>query len=95
MADRSLSFWLIAGSIFALYNGLRLGRWQDLASWTRFHVTIELVAGACLLLAGIVLLVAQSPGRPLIVVSTLALAVLGVNLIAGTLLGTIPCTGGS
>ena len=94
MAGGRLSFWLIAGSIYALYNGLHWSRWQDLAPWTRVHSLIDVCTGLVMLLGGLALMLVRSPWRPAILSGTLAPAVLGVSLIAGTGLGTIPCTGG-
>ena len=95
MRDWRLVFWLIAASVYALFTGFHWGRWQDLALWTRVHASIEVSTGLWMLLGGVFLVAAHSPWRALILITALAPAVLGVSLIAGTLLGTIPCTGGS
>ncbi len=95
MRDWRLSFWLIAASVYALYNGFTWGRWQDLALWTRVHASIDVVAGLSMLLGGIVLVAMRSPLRAPVAIGAVASGVLDVSLTAGTLLGTIPCTGQS
>jgi len=93
MRDWRLSFWLIAGSIYALYSGLHWGAWQDLGYWTRVHVTIDVCAGMAMLLGGVILLAQRKPWRGLVLFAAASAALLGVSLIAGGWFGTIPCAG--
>ena len=93
MRDWRIAVWLLAGSIYGLYNGLHWSRWQDLALWTRVHASIQGVTGVVMLLGAVAWLGAPGSWRPLILISAAAPAVLGLSLIAGTLSGTLPCTG--
>lgn len=95
MRDWTLPFWLAAAGVYALYTGFTWGRWQDLAIWTRVHVSIDVGTGVSMLLGAAGLLAARSGLRTAALISGSAAALLGVSLIAGALLGTIPCTGGS
>ena len=96
MRNWSLPFWLAAAGVYALYSAFTWGRWQDLALWTRVHVSIDVGTGISMLLGAAGLLLAARNGfRTAALLSGSAAAVLGVSLIAGALLGTIPCTGGS
>ncbi|PYT31742.1 MAG: hypothetical protein DMG57_04055 [Acidobacteria bacterium] len=94
MRDWRLSFWLVVASIYALSNGLGdWDRWQDLAFWTRLHASIDVGTGLSMLLGAIGLMVARGGLRTVVLINAAAPALLGVSLIAGALLGTIPCTG--
>jgi hypothetical protein len=94
MGDWRLSFWLAVAGIGAIYNGVGdWGRWQDLAFWTRFHASIDFGTGLSMLLGAIGLMAVRSGARTVAMVSAAAAALLGASLIAGSLLGTIPCTG--
>jgi len=95
MRDWRLSFWLIAGSIYAVSTGLGWGRWQDLALWTRVHSSIDVATGLCMMLGGVSMILARRYVRSLIVIGAVAPALLGISLIAGTCFSTIPCTAGS
>jgi len=96
MRDWRVPFWLAVAGIYALYSAFTFGRWQNLTLWTRVHVSIDAGAGLSMLLgAAGLMLVARGGLRPVSAVSAFAAALLGVSLIAGALLGTIPCTGGS
>ena len=96
MRDWSLPFWLAIAGVYALYGAFSWGRWQNLALWTRVHVSIDAGTGILMLLGGAGLLLAARSGlRTVVLLSGSAAALLGVSLIAGALLGTIPCTGGS
>ncbi len=94
MGDWRVSFWLAVAGFFGIYNGVDdWGRWHDLAFWTRFHDSIDLGSGLSMLLGAIGLMVVRSGSRTLVLISAAAAALLGASLIAGALLGTIPCTG--
>jgi len=96
MRNWSLPFWLAIAGVYALYTGFTWGRWQDLALWTRVHVSIDVGTGVSMLLGAAGLLLAARSGlRTAALIGGSAAALLGVSLIAGALLGTIPCTGGS
>ena len=96
MRDLRVPFWLAAAGIYALWTGFTWGRWGDLALWTRVHVSIDAGTGVCMLLGAAGLIWAAQGGlRPVALISGSAAALLGVSLIAGALLGTIPCTGAS
>ena len=95
MRDLRLSLWLLAASVYALYNGFDWGHWRDLALWTRIHASIDVITGLCMLSAGGIWILSHNPWRPLIYVGIAAPSLLGISLIAGTMLGTIPCTGSS
>jgi hypothetical protein len=96
MRDWSVPFWLAAAGVYALYSASRWGRWQDLALWTRVHASINIGTGISMLLGAAGLLLAARAGlRAAALIGGSAAALLGVSLIAGALLGTIPCTGGS
>jgi len=96
MRDWSLPFWLAAAGVYALYSAFILGRWQDLALWTRVHVSIDAGTGISMLVGAAGLLLAARGGlRTVALIGGSATALFGVSLIAGALLGTLPCTGGS
>jgi hypothetical protein len=95
MRDWRLPFWLFAGSIYGLSSGFSWGRWEDLALWTRLHASIEVSTGLLMLACGVALAATRSPKRAFILIGALAPALLGISLVGGTWLGTIPCTGGS
>jgi hypothetical protein len=89
-----LSFWLIAGGLYALVNGFgNWDRWEDLAFWTRFHASINVSTGISMLLGAIGIMVVHARLRWIVLISAAAAAVLGTSLIGGALLGTIPCDG--
>ena len=93
--DWRLPFWLAVAGVYALSSAFSWGRWQDLALWTRVHVSIDVGTGISMLLGAAGLMLAARSGlRMVALVSGSAAALLGVSLIAGALLGTIPCTGG-
>ncbi len=95
MRDWSVPLWLAAAGAYAVYSALTWGRWQDLAMWTRVHVSINIGAGIAMLLGAAGLMLAARGGlRAAAVISGSASALFGASLIAGALLGTIPCTGG-
>src|SRR5579864_1648278 len=93
MGEWGISFWLAAAGVFAIYNGLDWGRWQDLALWTRVHASIDLGTGLSMVLGAIGLLVTRRGLRTVALISAAAATLLGASLIAGSLCGTIPCTG--
>jgi hypothetical protein len=96
MRDWRLPFGLSVAGAYALYSGFTWGRWQDLALWTRVHASVSVGTGASMLLgAAALLFAARNRLRPAALIGGSAAALLGVSLIAGALLGTIPCTGGS
>lgn len=94
--DWSVPIWLTVAGIYALFTGLTFGPWRNLALWTRVHVSIDIATGVAMLLGALALfLTSRGVLRPLAIASGCAAAALGVSLIAGALLGTIPCTGAS
>jgi hypothetical protein len=96
MRDWRLPFWLAVAGVYALYTGFSWGKWPNLALWTRVHVSIDVGTGLSMLLGAAGLMLAARSGlRTVALVSGSAAALLGVSLIAGALLGTIPCTGSS
>ena len=96
MRNWSLPFWLAIAGVYALYSAFTWGRWQNLALWTRVHVSIDVGTGISMLLGAAGLMLAARGGlRTVALLSGSAAALFGVSLIAGALLGTIPCTGGS
>jgi hypothetical protein len=96
MRDWRLPFWLAVAGVYALYSAFSWGRWPNLALWTRVHASIDVGTGISMLLGAAGLMLAARTGlRTVALISGSAAALLGVSLIAGALLGTIPCTGGS
>jgi len=96
MRDWSLPFWLAAAGLYALYSAFTWGRWQNLALRTRVHASIDVATGISMLLGAAGLMLAARGGlRATALLGGSAAALFGVSLIAGALLGTIPCVGGS
>jgi hypothetical protein len=95
MRDWRVPLWLTVAGAYALYTAFAWGRWQNLALWTRVHASIDVGTGISMLLGAGLLLAARSGWRAAAIFSGAAAALLGVSLIAGALLGTIPCTGAS
>jgi len=96
MRNWSLPFWLAAAGVYALYSPFTWGRWQNLALWARVHVSIDVGTGISMLLGAAGLVLAARAGlRAVALLGGSAAALFGVSLIAGALLGTIPCVGGS
>ena len=91
-----MPFWLASAGLYALYSAFTWGRWQNLALWTRVHASIDVATGISMLLGAAGLMLAARGGlRTVAVLGASAAALFGVSLIAGALLGTIPCVGGS
>jgi hypothetical protein len=95
MRDWRIPLWLTVAGVYALYTAFAWGRWQNLALWSRVHASIDVGTGISMLLGAGLLLAARSGWRAAAIFSGAAAALLGVSLIAGALLGTIPCTGAS
>ncbi|MGC1586072.1 MAG: hypothetical protein WA791_10270 [Rhodomicrobium sp.] len=96
MRDWRLPFWLAVAGVYALYSAFSWGKWPNLALWTRVHASIDVGTGISMLLGAAGLMLAARTGlRTVALISGSAAALLGVSRIAGALLGTLPCTGGS
>jgi len=93
MGDLRLPVWLLVAGVYATYSGFAWGRWQNLAQWARLHASVDVATGLVMLLAGIAWLAMRTPIRAIAIIGAWAPAVCGLSLAAGTLLGTIPCTG--
>ena len=89
-----MSFWLAAAGLYGIASGVGYREpWAILAFWTRVHAVIFAGAGLLMLLGAIGLLVFRGRLRWLVWGSAGAAALFGTSLIAGTLLGAIPCEG--
>ncbi len=87
---------MVLGGVYACYTALSFGRWGNLARWTRLHYSIDLATGVAMVVGALVLFLASHGSfRAAAVLGGSAAGVLGLSLIAGALLGTIPCSGAS